>query len=171
MSAGCYSKRSVFSSMDGSGFPTQTQVVSEVRAPSSRPTAPRSLPARRRRYSAGRAPKPHCRQMESRLESLTPSFGGNCMILNFSVQEDRREFKMPNSFQTTTRTWFQKLNIQPCASAGLAPSPGRLSAFTVTTRVPGRTAMAAQVLTSVTPFISRVKADSPSDSHRTGLQG
>lgn len=95
----------------------------------------------------------------------------NCMILNFSVQKDRREFKTPNSFQITTRTWFQKLNIQPCTSAGLAPSPGRLSAFTVTTRVPGRTSMSAQVLTSVMPFISRVKADSPSDSHRTGPQG
>lgn len=114
---------------------------------------------------------PHCQQMESRLESLTPSFGVDCMILNFSVQKDRREFKMPNSFQITTRTWFQKLSIQPRASEGLAPSPGRLSAFTVATRVPGRTAMSAQVLTSVMPFISRVKADSPSDSHRTGPQG
>ena len=76
---------------------------------------------------------------------------------------------MPNSFQTTTRTWFQKLNMQPCASAGLAPSPGRLSAFSY--KGAGRTAMAAQVLTSAMPFVSRVKAESPSDSHRTGPQG
>lgn len=133
--------------------------------------APQSPPALRRWYSAGRSSKATPPKMESRLKSPTPSFGVNCMILNFSVQKDRWELKMPNSFQITTRTWFQKLNIQPCTSAGLAPSPGRLSAFTVTTRVPGRTSVSAQVLTSAMPFISRVKADSPSDSHRTGPRG